>query len=265
MRFVVIDFEATCDEPHNPSPQEVIEFPAVLVEPGGPHDGAEFRTFVRPVVHSWLTPFCLDLTGISQDEVDAAPTFPEVLSQFDAWYREFADGALAVTCGDWDLGSLLKRQCAQHTLPVPAWAGRWANLKAVYARTVSGATDRLGLSEMACQLGVRTVGRLHSGIDDARNIARILRRLLDSGAVVTGTNTAQPRAELKPGDWLCTAVGCGSHNFAHRDRCFDCGGPRTGASVTTAGVVRRGDWLCPQCGEHNFARRDVCFGCRRKR
>lgn len=104
MRFVVIDFEATCDEPHNPSPQEVIEFPAVLVEPGGPHDGAEFRTFVRPVVHSWLTPFCLDLTGISQDEVDAAPTFPEVLSQFDAWYREFADGALAVTCGDWDLG-----------------------------------------------------------------------------------------------------------------------------------------------------------------
>ena len=51
MRFVVIDFEATCDEPYNPEPQEIIEFPAVVVDPGGVHDAAEFHTFVRPVAH----------------------------------------------------------------------------------------------------------------------------------------------------------------------------------------------------------------------
>lgn len=265
MRFVVIDFEATCDEPRNPSPQEIIEFPAVLVDPGGPRDGAEFQTFVRPVAHPRLTPFCVELTGASQEEVDAAPTFPEVLSHFAAWWDEYAAGALAVTCGDWDLGSLLKRQCAQHGLPLPAWGLRWANLKAVYARTVPGGTDRVGLSEMAAQLGVRMTGRLHSGIDDARNIARVLRKLLDLGASVTSTANAPPRAELKPGDWLCAVPGCGAQNFAHRDKCFDCGAGRTGPVTTTAGVVKRGDWLCPQCGEHNFARRDACFGCRRKR
>jgi ERI1 exoribonuclease 3 len=266
MRFVVIDFEATCDEPYNTNPQEIIEFPAIVVDAGGVSDAAEFHTFVRPVVHPRLTRFCVELTGASQEAIDAAPTFPEVLSHFDAWWQQYCgDDALCVTCGDWDLGSLLKRQCAQHDLPVPAWARRWANLKSVYARTVSGATDRVGLAEMASQLGVRMVGRLHSGIDDARNIARVLRRLLDLGASVTNTATAQSRAELKPGDWLCAVPGCGGHNFAHRDRCFDCGAARSGPAVTSAGVMKPGDWLCPQCGEHNFARRDTCFGCRRKR
>jgi inhibitor of KinA sporulation pathway (predicted exonuclease) len=35
MRLVAIDFEATCDEPYNADPQEIIEFPAVLVDPSG--------------------------------------------------------------------------------------------------------------------------------------------------------------------------------------------------------------------------------------
>lgn len=265
MRFVAIDFEATCDEPYNPSPQEIIEFPAVLIDPGGPFDGAEFHTFVRPVAHPRLTRFCAELTGISQHEIDAAPTFTEALTHFAAWRQTYADGALCVTCGDWDLKSLFPRQCAQHALPVPDWAKRWANLKLVFARTVSGATDQIRLSEMASQLGIPLVGRLHSGIDDARNIARVLRTLLDLGASVTSSASATPRAELKPGDWLCTVKGCGAHNFAHRDRCFDCGAPRSGSVVTSAGVMKPGDWLCPECGEHNFARRDVCFGCRRKR
>ena len=39
MKYVVIDFEATCDEPYNPVPQEVIEFPCVLVDPVMPAAG----------------------------------------------------------------------------------------------------------------------------------------------------------------------------------------------------------------------------------
>ena len=30
--FVVLDFEATCDEARPPKPQEIIEFPVVLVD-----------------------------------------------------------------------------------------------------------------------------------------------------------------------------------------------------------------------------------------
>lgn len=284
MRFVVIDFEATCDEPYNPDPQEIIEFPAVVVAPGESADGAEFHTYVRPVAHPRLTPFCARLTGISQTAVNAAPTFPEVLTPFGAWLRSAGgEEALFVTCGDWDLGSLLPRQCAQHRLPIPAWADAWVNLKRVFARNFPHATDRTGLTEMAVQLRVPTVGRLHSGIDDARNIARVLRKLLEMGVEAMNTafwrcsgcgaeNVLRDRScsacgklsvTLKPGDWLCPRCGCG--NFAARGRCFDCGTRRPGSGGAPAVPMKRGDWQCPRCGEHNFARRGNCYKCSERR
>src|SRR4051794_34049765 len=132
MQYVVIDFEATCDEPLNPDPQEIIEFPAILV--GSANDNEEFHTYVRPVVHPRLTSFCLTLTGIRQEQVDRGPTVPDTLSQFNQWLNDHCpDDFLIVTCGDWDLGSLLPRQCTQHRLPLPDWSYSWANLKRVFA------------------------------------------------------------------------------------------------------------------------------------
>jgi ERI1 exoribonuclease 2 len=32
MKFIVLDFEATCVDPGNPSPQEIIEFPSLLMD-----------------------------------------------------------------------------------------------------------------------------------------------------------------------------------------------------------------------------------------
>jgi inhibitor of KinA sporulation pathway (predicted exonuclease) len=284
MRFVVIDFEATCDEPHNADPQEIIEFPAVVVDPGGPSDGSEFHTHVRPVAHPRLPAFCTRLTGISQSQVDAAPAFPEVLNAFSDWWRDAAgDDALAVTCGDWDLGSLLPRQCAQLRLAIPAWADRWANLKRLYEWHFPGATDRAHLADIATSLGVQLEGRLHSGIDDARNIARVLRTMLGRGVPVENTavwrcsdclaenlqrdracgTCGKPRVKLRPGGWHCPACGC--PNFGDRDRCFDCGVRKPGGGRSQPASVKRGDWSCAACGEHNFARRDNCFKCGRRR
>jgi inhibitor of KinA sporulation pathway (predicted exonuclease) len=284
MRFVVIDFEATCDEPYNPDPQEIIEFPAVVVDPGGASDAVEFHSYVRPVVHPRLTPFCAKLTGIAQNVVSAAPTFPEVMARFAEWGREHCGpDSLVVTCGDWDLGSLLPRQCTQHLLAVPAWANQWANLKRVFAWNFPHASERAGLPEIAAALGISLVGRLHSGIDDARNIARVLRKMLEFGVDVANTAywrclgcgaennlrdracaaCGKPSVTLKPVDWQCPRCGCG--NFATRDKCFDCGIRRPGSGAAPPVPVLRGDWICALCGEHNFARRDQCYKCGSRR
>jgi hypothetical protein len=61
MRYVVIDFEAACDDPRNPDPQEIVEFPAVLLDAEDPANQTAFHVFVRPVAHPRLTPFCRDL------------------------------------------------------------------------------------------------------------------------------------------------------------------------------------------------------------
>jgi inhibitor of KinA sporulation pathway (predicted exonuclease) len=284
LRYIVIDFEATCDEPYNPDPQEIIEFPAVAVavDSGGTSETKEFHTYLRPVAHPKLTDFCLHLTGIGQEQVDRGPSFPEVLGRFDTWLRTECPGdALFVTCGDWDLGSLLPRQCAQHHLPVPAWADRWCNLKRIFARYFPHASDQTHLIDMANSLDLPITGRLHSGIDDARNIARVLQSLLRRGAVIENTAFRRCRdcgAEnllrarecgtcgralvlLRPGDWLCPRCGCG--NFAQRDRCFDCGVARPTPAPASAPRLKPGDWICSRCGTHNFARRRSCFQCGR--
>lgn len=67
--FVVIDFEATCDKAKNPHPQEIIEFPSVIVSSMTGQLEACFQTYVRPTCNQMLSEFCKDLTGIQQIQV----------------------------------------------------------------------------------------------------------------------------------------------------------------------------------------------------
>merc|ERR1719401_2727356 len=83
--FAVLDFEATCDSACKVEPQEVIEFPIVLVDAATGHALGEFRTYVRPVHHPHLTAFCTSLTGIQQETVDSAPVWGRALEQAQGW------------------------------------------------------------------------------------------------------------------------------------------------------------------------------------
>ncbi|KAJ8446839.1 hypothetical protein Cgig2_016149 [Carnegiea gigantea] len=66
--FVVIDFEATCDKEKTPQPQEIIEFPSVLVNSRTGQLEDCFQIYVRPTHNQLLTEFCKDLTGIQQSQ-----------------------------------------------------------------------------------------------------------------------------------------------------------------------------------------------------
>lgn len=67
--FVVIDFEATCDKVKNPHPQEIIEFPSVLVNSMTGQLEDYFQIYVRPTHNQLLSDFCKELTGIQQTQV----------------------------------------------------------------------------------------------------------------------------------------------------------------------------------------------------
>ena len=92
---------------------------------------------------------------------------------------------------------------------------------------------------------------------------------------VTSTTTggvAVPSTAVKAGDWMCH---CGTNNFASRDACFKCRGPRgasaPGGSVGTqqapapATGAKAGDWACAQCTFSNFGTRTHCFTCGQER
>ena len=67
--LVAIDFEATCDNKLTLCPQEIIEFPAILVNLETRKIDAVFHTFVKPVYHPKLTEFCKRFQGVKQDQV----------------------------------------------------------------------------------------------------------------------------------------------------------------------------------------------------
>lgn len=78
--LLILDFEATCDDvglvPHGEA--EIIEFPTLLYNIEEDAVTATFHEYVRPVLHPKLTPFCEQLTGITQ----VSGYVPRVLSHF---------------------------------------------------------------------------------------------------------------------------------------------------------------------------------------
>lgn len=183
--YVVIDFEATCDVQPNHFRHEIIEFPAVLVSTKKRKIIAKFHSYVRPTINPKLTTFCTNLTGITQDQVNFAPEFPEVLQKFDEWLKEkklisdmktFA----VVTDGPWDMGRFLFYQCKISKVTYPNWAKTWINIKKPFCNFYN--TERMNLQKMLSELGLSFIGQPHSGLDDAHNIARVAIKLYEDGA-----------------------------------------------------------------------------------
>ena len=169
--YLVIDLEATCTDVNAfpRSETEIIEIGAVLVDGDSLQPCDEFQTFVRPVRHPQLTDFCTQLTTIRQKDVDLAPKFPEALAAL----RRFMEGRNAVFCS-W--GAYDKNQFEQdarfHGLALP-FGARHLNLKKQFSAQL-GASRPYGTGEALRRVGLEFEGTRHRGIDDARNIARLL-------------------------------------------------------------------------------------------
>ena len=196
--YLVLDFEATCDDRDAAWVHEIIEFPAVLVCARTLARVDEFRALVRPVERPALTPFCTRLTSLAQADVDGAAPLADALARFGEWLGahglrdERASAVLPVTCGDWDLRTQLPRECARKRLgPVPALLRRWCNVKTAFAAAgLPGHRKAPGMAGMLAALGLPLVGHHHLGIDDSRNIASIVGELARRGVLIEQTGTA---------------------------------------------------------------------------
>ena len=172
-RLVVIDVEATCWKKGVFSRQkETIEIGAVRVLlDHAPPSWPEFQTFVRPRRYPRLSTFCRELTGITQENVDAAPTFPEALRLFLDWLQPLEQVLLATWSRydlwqlDLDLEAHGIAKLAIPALDVKKLAARIVGTKSLEATARELAPDGVSLPS-------------HRAVADARRTARILNRLL---------------------------------------------------------------------------------------
>jgi inhibitor of KinA sporulation pathway (predicted exonuclease) len=173
--YLVIDLEATCDNADAVprGEMEIIEIGAVLVDAVSFEPIAEFQRFVRPVRHPILTPFCRELTSITQAEVDAAQGFVAVLAELAEFMGEFMGDGQPLFCswGNYDRGQF-ELDAGFHQVELP-FGRDHLNIKQAFSDAL-GTRKRYGMGKALQKLGLPLLGTHHRGIDDARNIARIL-------------------------------------------------------------------------------------------
>jgi inhibitor of KinA sporulation pathway (predicted exonuclease) len=170
--YLVVDLEATCaDDGTVPKHEmEIIEIGAVMVAALDLEPVGEFQTFVRPVRHPQLTRFCTELTSITQAEVDAAPAFAPAMKAFCSWAYTF-DDILFCSWGDYDRKQF-RQDCLHHDVGYPFGSGH-LNVKRAFAK--HGRRRKApGMAGALEHVGLELTGTHHRGIDDARNIARLL-------------------------------------------------------------------------------------------
>jgi len=181
--YIILDFEATCDNKQKPKPQEIIEFPSVIIEAKTNQVVTEFQRYVKPVFHPHLTDFCTKLTGITQQQVNNGVTIHKAIKDYDKWLLEnnlFGTKFIIVTVGDWDLGTMFPEQCKISKIKPNSYFKQWINIKNEF-KNFYNIQKRKGMVGMLNYLGIKLTGHHHSGIDDCRNTAKIWQHMINDG------------------------------------------------------------------------------------
>jgi len=158
---------------------------------------AEFQVYVKPAVYPRLSDFCKNLTGIQQEWVDKGVSIQDAMKQYDAWLKDhklFKDEKplfAFVTCGDWDLKTCLPKQCLTARISKPHYFNSWINIKKAYADFYK--RRMVDMVKMLEGLNIPLEGKHHSGIDDCKNITKIVQRMLKDSAILTINGSYRPR------------------------------------------------------------------------
>uniref|UniRef100_A0A0A9FM66 Exonuclease domain-containing protein n=1 Tax=Arundo donax TaxID=35708 RepID=A0A0A9FM66_ARUDO len=186
--FLILDLEGKV---------EILEFPVVMIDAQSMEFIDSFHRFVRPTAMSEqrVTGYIQGKYGkFGVDRVwhDTAIPFKEVLQEFEDWIGNHnlwskeqggsLNSAAFVTCGNWDLKTKVPEQCRVSKIKLPTYFMEWINLKDIYLNFYNRRVT--GMMTMMRELQMPVVGSHHLGIDDSKNITRVVQRMLADGAVM---------------------------------------------------------------------------------
>ncbi|XP_042502012.1 uncharacterized exonuclease domain-containing protein At3g15140-like isoform X3 [Macadamia integrifolia] len=134
---------------------EILEFPVIIIDAKTLDVVDFFHRFVRPSI-------------MSEQRVNE--------------YIEGKYGKIGVDRGNWDLKTKVPQQCKVSKVKLPQYFMEWINLKDIYLNFYHRRAT--GMMTMMKELEIPLVGSHHLGIDDTKNISRVLQRMLVDGVVL---------------------------------------------------------------------------------
>ncbi len=134
----------------------------------------EFQRFVRPQINPVLTDFCKQLTSIQQADVDSARTYVEVGQELGAFVTRYPNAAWA-SWGDYDARQL-ERDAGFAACPTLLAGLQHFNVRKWHKGLYD--IQQKGLKQSVEAMGLVWQGTYHRGIDDAKNVASIIKEML---------------------------------------------------------------------------------------
>ncbi len=170
----IIDLEATCWEgspPHGMA-NEIIEI-GICILNLETLERSEKRSIVVKPKHSSISPFCTELTGWTQTDVDAGISFAQACQILERDY--YSRSRTWLSWGEYDRKQFERESVAKGVQnPV---GKKHINAKAAFGQARNHG-KKLGMDGALKLLGWTLEGRHHNGADDAWNIARIVAELI---------------------------------------------------------------------------------------
>jgi inhibitor of KinA sporulation pathway (predicted exonuclease) len=173
-QLLIIDVEATCWEGPVPEDQEseIIEIGLCTLDviTG---ERAEKRSILVKPERSRVSPFCTQLTTLTQEMVDQGVTFMKACTILRQEYA--SKERVWASYGDYDR-RMFERQCQEFQVEYP-FGVRHLNIKTLFA-LMDGLRGEVGLAEALRRLNMPLEGTHHRGGDDAWNIGGIFVELM---------------------------------------------------------------------------------------
>lgn len=176
-KIIIIDLEATCWKGQIPDGEanEIIEIGLSLLDTATGEISKNQGILIKPQ-RSTVSPFCTELTTITQDLLDAEGVlFEEAIEKLIDEYNP--DLYTWASYGQYDL-NMLKRQCMSFGVNYPM-GNDHINVKVLFAET-RGLSKPTGMNGALHILEIPLEGTHHRGVDDAKNIAKILHWCLNN-------------------------------------------------------------------------------------
>lgn len=170
-KIIVIDLEATCWEGQPPAGQvnEIIEIGICELDTLTGDITKNKGILIQPT-RSTISPFCTQLTTITPELVAReGVTFPEAIEMLQEEYE--AEMYTWASYGMYDL-NMLTKQCKFRNINYPL-NHQHINVKELFAETF-GLRKATGMNWALELLKIPLEGTHHRGVDDAKNIAKIL-------------------------------------------------------------------------------------------
>lgn len=176
---LVVDVESTCWDPPETKPNnaesEIIEIGITGVDIDKLETTFSESIIVRPQ-KSTVSEFCTKLTTLTQEDVNKGINYHSACERIEREYN--SRRKMMVSWGDYDRIMFEKFENDKypfgHRYP---FGRRHLNLKATFA-LLYGLDKEMGMDQALKYIGIPLDGTHHRGVDDSKNIAKILIHVL---------------------------------------------------------------------------------------